>query len=397
MTARRVEVAGEELSEFLRSSAQTADLIDVVSAPPSWPELKPDFARFARRHRAAGNARPIFRGVPVCLFGSEWSGFRSTPRTAPARGRCTDCEARDACGFDREVPVELSPISRAPLAQRWAEYAESFRRITGCDTATAATSVLERIVEAYRGPVSLEPSVLLDQSIEAALRFVVFPHRTATGSEAIPAYERALGCLREVTATVCGNRVEELIEALAALPPAPLPIGLDARRGRWSVKAYLRVENERPERRSKILDALSQLAPGMTRVPTAKLQMIGLVLDEAGLQAVKAYIEARPTGPVESGFPAPLAPEHPLVTMSRDAALATLDIWCRGERRADKWDFNLRDHYLAGDAARRLVARLVSPRRADELSPLLTGNAYRADVVAVGLRERALALYMELN
>lgn len=396
MTARRVEVAGRRLSEFLRSSAETFERVDVISAPPSWPSLKPDFVNFARRHRAAGIPLPIFRGVPLCLFGSEWSGVRSAPRTEPAIGRCTDCDARDACGFDREVPADLSPISRAPLSSRWMEYGETFRRLTGCDT-TAATPILERLIDTYRGPVSLEPSVLVDRSIEAALRFVVFPHRTPTGSEAAPAYARALDCVREVTAAMCGTRPDELIAALAALPPMPVPIGLDLRGDAFSVKVYLRVEDQSPEQRSSILDGLSRLAPSMTRVSPLDLRMVGLVLDGSGLQAVKAYLAARPAGPATAGFPAPLASDHPLVTMSADSALATLDIWCRGTRRADKWDFNLRDHYLAGDSARRLIARLASPRIADELRPLLMGETYRADVIAVGVRQHVLALYMELN
>src|SRR6185436_6646426 len=97
------------------------------------------------------------------------------------------------------------------------------------------------------------------------------------------------------------------------------------------------------------------------------------------------------------GFPPPLAPEHPLVRLTGDRALATLDVWCRGTRRANKWDFNLREHYLAGESAERLVAELTSPESAAQLRPLLVGPTYRVDIGAVGVRATTVALYMELN
>src|SRR5438105_15726697 len=103
----------------------------------------------------------MFGGVPLCLFGSEWSGFRSRPRTTLARGRCAPCKARQSCGFAAEVPDELLSISEAPLIQRWRDYSAAFRHVTGSDAATACTPFVERIVSAYRGPISLEPSVLL--------------------------------------------------------------------------------------------------------------------------------------------------------------------------------------------------------------------------------------------
>jgi hypothetical protein len=43
------------------------------------------------------------------------------------------------------------------------------------------------------------------------------------------------------------------------------------------------------------------------------------------------------------------------------------------------------------------VAEIASPQSAAQLRPLLVGSTYRADLVAVGLRGKTLALYMELN
>ena len=85
------------------------------------------------------------------------------------------------------------------------------------------------------------------------------------------------------------------------------------------------------------------------------------------------------------------------MTISGDRALATLDVWSRGARRANKWDFNLREHYLAGASAERLVGQLAPERSASQFRPLLAGSTYRADVVAIGVRATTLALYMELN
>jgi hypothetical protein len=120
-------------------------------------------------------------------------------------------------------------------------------------------------------------------------------------------------------------------------------------------------------------------------------------LDAAGLHTLKAYVSAQPTRRGAAGFPSPLAGDHPLITRAGDRALATLDVWCRGSRRANKWDFNLRDHYLAGTAAERLVAEIASQHSAAAVRPILVGPTYRADIVAVGVREETLALYMELN
>jgi hypothetical protein len=85
------------------------------------------------------------------------------------------------------------------------------------------------------------------------------------------------------------------------------------------------------------------------------------------------------------------------VRLTRDRALATLDVWCRGARRANKWDFNLREHYLAGAFAERLAGQLASQRSVAQLRPLLVGPTYRADVIAVGVRAATVALYMERN
>ena len=127
------------------------------------------------------------------------------------------------------------------------------------------------------------------------------------------------------------------------------------------------------------------------------LQMLGLVLDAGGRHTVKAYVGARPSGPQAAGFPAPLPVDHPLVVLGGDRALATLDVWRRESPRPDKWDVNLRDHYLAGASAERFLARLVPGPTVDRFRALLVGPSYRADVVAVGVRGRTLAPYMELN
>jgi len=397
MTARVVQVSGERLSDFLRQTSEAPKRVDVTPAPGSWVPLKPALTRFARQVRERGSEPPTFSGVPLCLFGSEWSGFRSTPRTVAARGRCIGCLARDACGFPAEVPDELLPISSAPALQRWRDYGAAFEQVTGSHMATASIPLIEKIVAAYRGPVSIEPSVLIADGVDPSLRVVVFPHHAGAGTAAAAQYSESLACVDILLAEIGSNRCAALLDALGSLPPSPLPIGLDGRGDSWRLKLYLRVEDKTAAEKQALLDALSRFAPSMHPVPTAELQMVGLVLDGTGLHTVKAYVAAGPTGPVAAGFPPPLAADHPLVSLAGDQALATLDVWCRGERRANKWDFNLRDHYLAGQAAERLVAELASPRSAAELRPLLVGPTYRTDVVAVGVRKRTVALYMELN
>jgi hypothetical protein len=107
MTAHSVSVSGERLSEFLRQPPDLLAEVEVTSSPPSWPPLKPLLAQLVRSYRERGLEPPVFSGVPLCLFGSEWSGFKSLPRTTPARGRCAPCQARQSCGFREEVPDEL--------------------------------------------------------------------------------------------------------------------------------------------------------------------------------------------------------------------------------------------------------------------------------------------------
>jgi len=397
MTAGVVQVSGERLSDFLRQTSESLTQVDVAPPPGNWVPLKPALARFARGYRDRGKHPPSFSGVPLCLFGSEWQGFKSTERTIPARGRCIACLARDACGYPAEVPDELLPISSATTLERWRDYGAAFQQITGSDMATASMPLVERIVAAYRGPVSVEPSVLVTDGVDASLRFVVFPHRAGVGDAAAGQYAEALACIDTVLAEIGSNRCTELLAAIGRLPPSPLPIGLDGRDGSWRLKMYLRLEDKTPAEKQAVLDALSHAAPGMHAVPIAELQMVGLVLDDAGLHTVKAYVAARPTSTGPAGFPPPLAADHPLINRAGDEALATLDIWCRGAPRSNKWDFNLRDHYLAGQAAERIVAEIASPAAAAHLIPLLVRPTYRVDLVAVGVRERSLALYMELN
>lgn len=395
MAVRVAQVSGERLAEFLSQPRGPLDRVDVSSRPRHWAPLKPALLEFVRGYR--NDERPQFSGVPLCLFGSEWSGFPSVVRTAAALGRCRDCLARDACGFEPEVPPELFPISGATLLQRWRDYGSAFEKATGSNALRSSESVLEKIVAAYPGPVSLEPSVLVSEGLDAALRVVVFPHRAAVGDEAKAQYETALGCAESVLADLGLQPCSELFAALAGLDPSPLPLGLDGHDDSWSLKMYLRLEDADQAQKRQLDETLSRFAPGLLPVSLDSLQMVGLVIDRAGLQTVKAYVMARPTRGGGEDFPPPLAADHPLVALAGDRALATLDIWRRGARRSNKWDFNLRDHYLAGTAARDLVAAIGSPAAAATLRPLLVGPSYRADIVAVGVRERMLALYMELN
>jgi hypothetical protein len=176
-----------------------------------------------------------------------------------------------------------------------------------------------------------------------------------------------------------------------------MPVGVEGHAGAWRLKVYLRLEEKSPAEKLAVLDAVARSGAPMDSVSPAGVQMLGLVLDGGGLHTVKAYVIAQPTRRVDDRFPPPLAADHPLVTLTGDRALATLDVWCRDTRRANKWDFNLREHYVAGASAERLVSQLASAQSASQFSPLLVGPTYRADVVAIGVRATTMALYMELN
>jgi hypothetical protein len=136
--------------------------VEVTSpAPRSWVPLKPALSRFVRWYRERDAEPPVFSGVPICLFGSEWSSLNSAAPQAPARGRCTVCQVRKSCGFGAEVPDELLPISDSTLPQRWRDYSAAFLGVTGSDAAIKYSAFVEKIVSVYRVPVSLDPSVLL--------------------------------------------------------------------------------------------------------------------------------------------------------------------------------------------------------------------------------------------
>ncbi len=397
MTAASIAVSGERLSEFLRQPPRSLSEVEVTSPPASWAPLKPLLLRLVESYRERGLDSPTFRGVPLCLFGSEWSGFRSAERTTPARGRCAPCAARRSCDFAAEVPDELLAISEAPLLQRWRDYGTAFQGVTGSDAATAGTHFVERIMSVYRGPITLEPSVLLSDAVEPSARFVVFPHRIAAGEVAEAEFRDVLACVSGLLAEVGADRCEALLHALGSLPPLPTPVGMEGRAGSWRLKVYLRVEDKTPAEKQVVLDALARSGAKMDLAPSPALHMLGLVLDERGLHTVKAYVVAHPSRREADGFPPPLPTSHPLVRLTGDRALATLDVWCRGPRRVDKWDFNMREHYLAGASAERLVAELASSESAARVRPLLVGPTYRADIGAIGVRGNTLALYIELN
>ena len=395
MTA--VAVAGERLADFLCQPPDALTSVDVTSPPPSWAPLKPSLLRLVGSYRERGASPPAFSGVPLCLFGSEWPGFPSRARATPARGRCGSCLARHACAHEPEVPAELLPISEAPLLDRWRAYADAFRQTTGSGAAIACTPFVERIVAAFRGPVSIEPSVLLSDAIDPSARVVVFPHRVASGSAGEAERDDLLACVRSLLTTAGADPASELVYALRSLPLVAMPIGVDGTTGSWRLKVYLRLEERTFGEKEAVLAALARRAPNMDPVSPSDLQMLGLVLDGGGLHTVKAYVAARPSGRASAAFPPPLAAEHPLVRLAGDRALATLDVWCRGARRANKWDFNLRQHYLAGAAAEHLIAQLVTPQSAAAFRRLLVGPGYRADVVAIGVRGTTIAPYMELD
>jgi len=400
VTTRTIAVSGERLSEFLRQPRSPVREVEVTSPPPSWARLKPVLVRFVRGYEARGLERPGFAGVPLCLFGSEWSGFTSRSRTTPACGRCAPCQARQSCGFGAEVPDELLPISDAPPLQRWRDYGAAFRRVTGSDAATACTPFVERIMSAYRGPVSIDPSIVLSDGVQPSTRFVVFPHRGPRGLAAEAEHRDVIACIRDLLTELGFDRCDGLLRALGELPPFPIPVGMEeCHAGSWQLKFYLRLEDKTPAEKQAVLDAVSRSGADMGRVSaSSELQMLGLVLDADGLHTVKTYVTARPTRlDAAIGFPAPLPVDHPMVTVTGDRALAVPDVWCRGARRAGKWDFNLREHYLAGEFAERLVEDLAPQQTATQLRPVLVGPTYRADVIAVGVRKAAVALYIELN
>ena len=388
-----VRVSGAQLPEFLRQPRLGLTRVEVTPPPCSWVPLKPALLRFARWYRERGVEPPIFSDVPMCLFGSEWPPFKDIAPTTPARERCTACEERSLCGFG----AELVPSSDSELLQRWSDYSAAFLRVTGSDLALKTGAFVEKIISVYRGPVSLDPSVLVSNGVDPSIRFVVFPHHIGVGAAAEVQYLEVLACVDSILGELGSNRSEALVGALGRLSPSPVPIGLDGIGGSWRLKIYLRLEDKTPIEKQAALDAISPFASGMDPVPTQGLEMLGLVMDAAGLHTVKAYLQARPTRRGPAGFPPPLAADHPLVTLAGDRALAGLDVWCRGARRSNKWDFNLREHYLAGEVAERLVAEIASCESVTQLRPLLVGPTYRADLYAVGLRGGTLALYMELN
>lgn len=398
MTAGGVkQVSGEALSAFLRQPRELLTQVDVTSPPPRWAPLKQALLEFARWHTDRGAEPPTFHGVPLCLFGSEWRNFRSAAPTEPPLGRCTGCQARRSCGFGAEVPAELLPLSVAGLLQRWRDYGATFGAITGSDLASRASMWVERIITAYHEPISLEPSVLISRQVDPAARFVVFPHDEGVSIAAEGQYREVLACVRGILIELGTHGATRLIDALAGFAPMPVPVGMECRDRTQRLKCYLQLEQKSPAQRRTVVDAVAAFAPGIDPVPVEHLQMLGLVFDRSGLHTVKAYFAGQPTHPGGERFPTPLAAEHPMVALTDNRAIATLDVWSREVRRSSKWDFNVRDHYLAGDSAERLVATLTSRDSAAQLRPLLVGSSYRADIVAVGLRGDTVALYMELN
>jgi flavin-dependent dehydrogenase len=389
-----VTVSGAQLPEFLGRPRLGLLRVEVDPPPHSWLPLKPALLQFARWYRERGAEPPMFKDVPLCLFGSEWPVFKNGSPTTPARERCTACQERRLCGFGSE----LLATSDAEILQRWRDYSTAFRRVTGNDLAAQSTALVEQIVSLYRGPVSLDPSVLVSSAVEPTLRFVVFPNHVGNGAAAELQYSEVLAGAERLLNAIGSAGAGALVHRLGELPPSPVPVGLDGLTdGSWRLKLYLRLEEKSVVEKQAILDAFARFASGMDPVPAADLEMLGLVLDRSGLHTVKAYLAARPTRGGNAAFPPPLPADHPLVRLTGDRALATLDVWCRGARRANKWDFNLREHYLAGAVAERLVAELAYRQSAAQLRPLLVGPTYRADLYAVGVRAGTLALYMELN
>src|SRR5262249_37250636 len=159
--------------------------------------------------------------------------------TTPARERCPACGTRRLCGEG----AEIIPVSDAEPLERWRDYSAAFQRVTGSDGATQFTSFVEKMVSAYRGPVSLDPSVLVSNAVDASIRFVVFPNHIGEGAAAAVQYSEVLACAERILAELGSNRSAGLIDALANLAPSPVPIGLDGVDGSWRFKLYLRLED----------------------------------------------------------------------------------------------------------------------------------------------------------
>src|SRR5690606_35176971 len=158
----------------------------------------------------------------------------------------------------------------------------------GSAAATAATPLLARILAAYRGPVSVEPSVLLSDAVEPAARVVVFPHRVAPGAAGEAECRAVLAAVRALLAEIGADPASGLIQALESLPPVPSPVGIEERAGSWSLKLYLRLEEKTPAEKEAVVAAVARGGVAPDPVPPMALQMLGLVLDDRGLATVKA-------------------------------------------------------------------------------------------------------------
>jgi hypothetical protein len=158
--------------------------------------------------------------------------------------------------------------------------------------------------------------VLVSDAVDPSIRFVVFPHHPGNGTVAEAQYREMLACVERILADLGSDRSSALLGALGCLPPSPVPVGLEARDGSWRLKLYLRLEDRTPVEKQTILDVLSRFASSMHPVRTADLQMLGLVLDDAGLHTLKAYVSARPTNRGAAGLPPPVAADHTLVRLT---------------------------------------------------------------------------------
>ncbi len=383
----RVTVAGEALPALLERLGTGADprVVEIRPAPADWASMKPML--FAARDRVA---LPQFVGYPACAIGIEYRQLPTTERLRFAHPPCARCAVRAACSQPLTWNDELQPFRGGPPLELWHAYHERLAAVLGMPRDPLLDDVVSEHLQAVRAtanPLTLEPSVVVRDGLEPAVRLAIFhgllPRDVALARAATHA---SLEGFRRMQLRAAGRFDERLLDVLRAHAPFRAPVGVEATANRLLFKAYIELSDDSPERRHDFVRDLV----GESELPWEDVMLLGAVTDGASLVSLKAYVRHDPT--VRFRDLMPLSPSDPIVLRSGGQAFAVVDVL---DAKPPKWDLSVRRNFLSGMCVASALGFVGRARTSVE--QLLRHHDFRSDCIAVGLREGATTLYVELG
>jgi hypothetical protein len=399
-------IAAADLPARLLAAPMAQGAVVDVSPPDDWDRALPRVMRALEALRGRRWPVPALRGLPACLV-----SIQDRPLLAPVPGGrgllpvCAACDLCDRCASPAREMSAMQACSTAPMAERWDRFHAGLARVIDVERDPRVDAAAGHLLSLCAGPlasrrVDLEPSVVLGERLEPAVRFVCFYGEASSPDEGRAAGVRLWEAWRELHDLVGLDVPARLATWLAERPELPLHLGLEAKAGgRPEVRGYVTLESLDLASKRTLLEGLvpAEARPAWFGDDVLEAtQMLGFTTGESGFTTLKAYVRRDPSSRWDGPGLAALAANHPAHDAGGGRAYAVVDL-VAGEPRAHKWDVRLRDRLVTGGNAAGVLGPCLSAGARADLARLVAATGLRLEVSNAGFRGARTALYVWLG